>query len=239
MGPRNCKALPPAQTLWDLFSYNPLKGNLYNRLPRGSRSRIGAIAGSYDTRSGYTTIDIKGSRYLLHRAIYKWVTGAEPGECVDHVGQEGVKPKYNAFHALANVNTRTSLVRARLANKQSPLSPGVRKNGRTYTASIRTGGKCLYLGVYATEMEAACAYADAAAKISFDSAWRPNDAFYVSNNRLWGSSKYRGVCFHKQTGKWRAQLLHPVSKKVEHLGLFATEYEAFQCVAQIKAARDL
>lgn len=38
------------------------------------------------------------------------------------------------------------------------------------------------------------------------------------------SSKYKGVCFHKQTGKWQATI--KVNNKSIYLGLFFTEEEA-------------
>jgi hypothetical protein len=41
-------------------------------------------------------------------------------------------------------------------------------------------------------------------------------------------SAYRGVCWDKQPGKWKAQIKEPVTKRVKHLGLFVIEDEAAQ-----------
>lgn len=210
---------------------------LYNRIPRSSRSRIGQAAGSYDRVNGYTTVDIHGQRYLLHRIIYKWVTGLEPGECLDHVGQEGLKPKHNAFHALDSTSNRINLSRAHALRNASGYQTGVRRSGNKYTAGIGVGRHKIYLGVYATESDAALAYADAAACLAYNSHWRPDDAFFLAHKRLFGYSRYRGVSFHKASGKWRAQLLDQQTGKVKHLGLFSKEDEARLRVEQV-ASKD-
>jgi hypothetical protein len=50
-----------------------------------------------------------------------------------------------------------------------------------------------------------------------------------------GSSKYKGVTLHKQTGKWEAHIRH--ERKKRHLGLFALEVDA--AAAYDKAASEL
>ena len=40
------------------------------------------------------------------------------------------------------------------------------------------------------------------------------------------SSIYRGVCFRKDTNKWKAEIQNPSTKKVERLGCFESEIEA-------------
>ena len=78
--------LPPAADIWERYSYNPITGQLFSRLhPR--RKALGA----YD-RAGYlqTKIEWYGERTLnvmMHRLIYKWCHGAEPGMTIDHIDQ--------------------------------------------------------------------------------------------------------------------------------------------------------
>lgn len=52
-----------------------------------------------------------------------------------------------------------------------------------------------------------------------------------SNNR----SGYKGVCWHKHTGKWVAQI--SLNKKVQHLGLFDDPVKAH--VVYVEAAKRL
>lgn len=75
--------LPPAAELWARYSYNPLTGTLHS-LKHPKRRSFG-----YLDKSGYlnTVIGWHGKRQnvMIHRLVYKWVTGEEPGETIDHI----------------------------------------------------------------------------------------------------------------------------------------------------------
>ena len=77
------KPLPPAADLWERYSYNPLTGTLHS-LKHPKRKSFG-----YADRSGYLNTIIrwhgKQQNVMIHRLIYKWVTGEEPGETIDHI----------------------------------------------------------------------------------------------------------------------------------------------------------
>ena len=46
-----------------------------------------------------------------------------------------------------------------------------------------------------------------------------------------GTSKYKGVAWHKDRSKWQAYWQHPVTRKLIYLGLFTDERKAFnKCV---------
>jgi len=55
-----------------------------------------------------------------------------------------------------------------------------------------------------------------------------------NSHRIWGVSKFRGVCWHTRVKKWMAQI--KLNGKKKHLGYFATEGEA--AVAYDKTKRD-
>ena len=84
--PLKAKPLPPAADLWDRYSYNPLTGELFSRLhPRRK------ALGGYD-RAGYlqTKIEWYGERtlnVLIHRVIWKWCSGSDPADTIDHIDQ--------------------------------------------------------------------------------------------------------------------------------------------------------
>ena len=52
---------------------------------------------------------------------------------------------------------------------------------------------------------------------------RPNRKIAEIGKHVDSSSAYKGVCFHKKSMKWCAQIY---IKKQTHLGLFASEREA-------------
>ena len=82
--------LPSTETLYDTFSLDPLTGTLYWLISPAKRCAVGSIAGSFDGE--YFKVKLKGINYRLHRLIYKWVTGQEPGVCVEHLDDD---PKNN------------------------------------------------------------------------------------------------------------------------------------------------
>lgn len=227
---RSHKPLPSASILWELFQYDPLQGVLINRLPRGSRAQLGAIAGCIDVRSGYTTVDIKGEKYLVHRLIYKWVTGVEPVGVIDHRGQEGVKPKYNAFHALDLVTYRENSCRGKARIKKTGLPAGVWRRGAYYVAETRVQSLRIRLGCYDCPLKASNAYQAASKMLTSNPGWRPTREFIASQGGRLSYSPLKGVTFHKGTGKWRAQAFDPSSRKYKHLGLFTAEQDAAQAV---------
>lgn len=80
------KALPPAADLWERYAYNPLTGTLHS-LRHPKRKGFG-----YKDKSGYlnTVIDWHGTRQnvMIHRLVWKWVTGEEPGDTIDHIDRD-------------------------------------------------------------------------------------------------------------------------------------------------------
>ena len=95
------RPLPPVETLWDLFSYDPLRGELFWK-ESGPGRRTGTPAGTLDNQ-GYRGVGVLGQRCLMHRLVWKWVHGTEPGTILDHVGQEGAPVKFNHVWGLEEV----------------------------------------------------------------------------------------------------------------------------------------
>lgn len=77
------RALPPAADLWDLFSYDPLSGQMYWRVPKQGRQ----VDKSVGTNShGYRKVMLEQKPYLVHRLVWAWVTGTDPGDMlIDHI----------------------------------------------------------------------------------------------------------------------------------------------------------
>jgi len=50
---------------------------------------------------------------------------------------------------------------------------------------------------------------------------------HMNRNTNYGSSKYKGVAWHKGGKKWLAQIM--INGKLKHLGYFTSEEEAAQC----------
>ena len=78
--PLQAKPLPPAADLWERYSYNPLTGELF------SLTTLSATPIGRPDKAGYLRINMHGlpGKVLLHRLIWKWVTGQEPANTIDH-----------------------------------------------------------------------------------------------------------------------------------------------------------
>ena len=84
--PLQAKPLPPAADLWERYSYNPLTGELFSRI-QPKRKALGTShqrAGHLETRLLWATPPRCAQ---IHRIIWKWVTGEEPGYTIDHINR--------------------------------------------------------------------------------------------------------------------------------------------------------
>ena len=79
------RQLPDAADLWERYAYNPLTGEVFSRL-HPKRKALG-----YRSRLGYmqTVIRWHGEvqNVFMHRLVWKWVHGTEPGETIDHINR--------------------------------------------------------------------------------------------------------------------------------------------------------
>lgn len=138
------------------LDYNPETGVFRRKLSTAQRVKVGDIAGSISSTTGYLRIMINGKRYLAHRLAWLYVFGSLPDCDVDHV--DGCK-------------TNNRIANLRLATRsQNIANAGHRKNNRlglkgvhrtrtgNYAAQIRVDGKKMHLGRYDCPAAAHLAY---------------------------------------------------------------------------------
>ena len=144
---RAYRKLPPASLLWDRYDYKPLTGELIRK------RKTEFTAGTMNSR-GYLHTQIGDHKYVVHRVVWKWVTGSDPcGLLLDHKDRNKANNAWN--------NLRTATDSQNQANK--PKSTGVYrvqlKSGRTkFVALMRFEGKPLRLGRFDTQEEAQACY---------------------------------------------------------------------------------
>ncbi len=108
--------------------------------------------------SGYArTTDKLGKNVFMHRML---VSGE--GEVVDHINRDGLDNR--------SENLRACSQRQNLQNSKKNPSRSIFKGiavhrGGTVTACIRVDGKTRHLGTFASELDAAVAYDDAALRL--------------------------------------------------------------------------
>lgn len=144
-----------AESLRELLHYNSETG-LFTRVRKtGRKGKVGAVVGWKD-KDGYIQVDVLCRHYRAHRLAWLYVTGDWPRDDIDHIN--GVRSD-NRWINLRTVTRIVNMQNVRMARKDSSTGLiGVEKNGRGYSARIKTATERLYLGYFDTPEEAHSAY---------------------------------------------------------------------------------
>lgn len=143
-----------ARYLRSILEYEPMTGRFVWLRPTGARAKVGALAGSAGSK-GRRSIKIGGQAYLASRLAVLWMTGSWPRGDVDHKDMNCANDRWDNLrdttHSLNLVN--------RFTRRKHNLPRGVTADGNgTFCARITVGGRCIYLGTFATPDEAHQAY---------------------------------------------------------------------------------
>jgi len=139
-----------------------LPGKLRWRKRPSNRVKIGDPVGNKTERKNltYYEFSLKNTAYLNHRVYYALKTGEDPGESeIDH-----------ADHEYENTGTLRKATRSQQTANKRPRKDkkfkGVTRDKRDgrYYAHIKINYKCISLGGYDKEEDAALAYNKAAVK---------------------------------------------------------------------------
>lgn len=147
-----------AERLRELLVYDPGTGVFTNRIQRGSRGPIGAVAGNYD-KDGYIVISISGQKFRAGRLAFLYMTGRWPRE-IDH--KDRVRDN-DAWLNLRECTRSENVAHSERATGESGLR-GVKFDPKTSTwrSRIAFGGYREWLGPFGTKEEAYAAYLAAA-----------------------------------------------------------------------------
>lgn len=154
---------PTQAELKRLFHYNPITGELtFKKRPGNNRFNIqhsGKPAGTIENQR----IRLKIGDYLFYasRMIYIMMNGKIPkGKIVDH------KNGNSLDNRISNLRTCTYSQNSmnRKAQGELGLKGVTRFNGKFMSRTYKSG-KCYYLGLYESAMEAGLAYDDKAKKL--------------------------------------------------------------------------
>ncbi len=149
--------------LKELLHYNPDTGVFTWLLRAGQRIRVGGIAGNLDA-GGYRRIMIEGRRYLEHRLVWLYMTGAWPVDQMDHIS--GVRDD-NRLVNLREATNRENCQNRALDVRNTSGFTGVswNKRDRKWQCLICVEGRNKSLGYFNTPEEAHAAYVAAKAMI--------------------------------------------------------------------------
>lgn len=139
-----------------IFKYDPETG-IFTRIKRGGSREAGASVGWIDNTNGYPHVQIFGKKYAQHRVAFFYMTGRWPEFEVDH--KDGCRTNNRWENLREATSSQNSANRSVQANSTFGRK-GVcwHKGAKKWTASVCLNKKSIYLGLFATEAEAAAVY---------------------------------------------------------------------------------
>ena len=152
------KPLPTHEQLVDMFEYDEIKGILIKkpldikyfksqgRCDRYNKIFPGQVFGHVNTNH-YLQGRIDKQMYLVHRLIWKWVTGEEPGESIDHLNGDTLDNRFE------NLRNTTMLINGKNSAKKSNNISGYtgvywRSERSRWVAKVTFEGRKLQLGSF-------------------------------------------------------------------------------------------
>lgn len=117
----------------------------------------GSAIGGDGKSHGYIRAHVDGHLYALHRLIWMWHHGTDPGHYVDHINGE---PLDNRIENLQSVTCRQNVCKGRKHTERNHDLPlGVYGNDwGNFRAMASHDGAQKYLGTFPTAQEASDAY---------------------------------------------------------------------------------
>lgn len=155
------RPLPSREVLAHYFSYDAETGLLTWRIRPCHNVFAGDKAGT-PSHQGYLRVMLKKRLLIVHRIVWKMVTGEEPGEEMDHINGD---PADNRFANLRNATHAENQRNKGLSRNNTVGFKGVRRTdhrSRPWRTDIRLNGKKIFVGNFATPEEAHAAYCAAA-----------------------------------------------------------------------------
>lgn len=156
--------LPEQNYLNKIFRHNSETGKLYRIVSKGSRAHAGNEVGCINNK-GYLIVSIDGTRYKVHRIIYKMYYGVDPNQ-IDHIN--GVRTD-NRIINLRSVDSQGNNRNKKIHSNNTSGVTGVSWHIRyeKWMAKIVVNGKAIHLGSFTEKSEAISARQDAEMKLKF------------------------------------------------------------------------
>lgn len=147
------------ERLEELFAYDPASGSLTRR---DNGEEIVAT-----NNHGYRWVWVEGTALLLHRIVWRLMTGEWPTAMVDHVDGCRTNNRWANLRSADHSINAQNQTRAMCTNKTGFLgvSRDKRRVENPYRAAIRIHGKHVSLGAFPTAEEAYAAYLKAKAEL--------------------------------------------------------------------------
>jgi hypothetical protein len=133
------------EELKKLFRYDETTGKLYNKITRSSGAQKDMEAGTLNR--GYRVVGIDGVVYLVHRIIWKMMTGNDPIEQLDHINHNGLDNRMENLREVTNQENHKNQ-RISCNNTSGTLGVNWSSASKKWRAYITVDGKQIHLGLF-------------------------------------------------------------------------------------------
>lgn len=139
MGRSDIKPLPSLDRLNELFVYDAASGDLrWKTIPQHfKRAKVGDLVGAIGAK-GYRVVGIARVYYLVHRIIWKMVTGTDPVDQIDHIDGDRLNNRWANLRAATNGQNRWN---AKLSKNNSSGTKGVSWDANRRVWAVAVNGK--------------------------------------------------------------------------------------------------
>ena len=144
----------------ELFSYDPVCGEIRWKNPAGTKVKSGDLAG-WVNEHGRVVVRYQGKGIFGHRLAWLLHFGRWPELYLDHINGD---PCDNRIENLREVTSRVNSQNMRKPSRRSTTGLlGVSRawGGKKFISCISDGGKSIHLGTFDTPAEAHAAYVNA------------------------------------------------------------------------------
>lgn len=173
---RPIKSLPSVEYLMECFDYDQVTGFLTWRIRPLSHFPNKGAGNRWNTcfagkRVGWANVHGTRSRlyvkldyvsYLVHRVAWAIYYGVWPVQFLDHINRNPFDNRINNLRQVTNGQNRAN---SKSSSVGRPKGVYWRKDNRRWCSNITVGGKKRHLGYFATAIEAAVAFEQAAREI--------------------------------------------------------------------------
>ena len=144
--------------LKEFLDYSQETGKFTWKARNSNRTLVGSTAGTKH-KSGRIYLNFDGVRYQAHRLVWFYVHGEFPKLCIDHINGDNGDNRISNLRLATHAENMQNHKRARIDSTSQLIGAMPRKRQKSpWYAEIRTAGKKVHLGSFATKEEAHLAY---------------------------------------------------------------------------------
>lgn len=144
------------QKLMALLVYCQETGTFRWKVSTSNRVKVGDVAGTINTTTGYLVIGISGEKHLAHRLAWLYVYGVWPSAEIDHINRDRADNRIENLREASHIENMRNLSKPR-NNTSGHVGVVWCKRLQKWRAQIEHENKRIHLGYYIEQEDAIAA----------------------------------------------------------------------------------